>query len=176
MTALSDCVQHVYTQKHLGLLYLKVKPVCISSPSLYPVELNTLQLHQNLNVVPVFLSLRLHMYGVFEAWRGVLPSPAPAAHCGQVKRRHQLGTITAIHAHRWVSMTAGSAFIHTQFEEKVCSAAGNSLNELHPFPVRNPAVKHGSVHQFSIQAKRFSAVTCLRLNWCSPSLHLSAHH
>lgn len=46
------------------------------------------------------LTLRLHMYGVCEAWRGVLPSPAPAAYCGQVKRRRQLGTLTAIHAHR----------------------------------------------------------------------------
>lgn len=30
--------------------------------------------------------LRLHLYGVSEAWRGVLPSPAPAAHRRQVKR------------------------------------------------------------------------------------------
>ncbi len=42
------------------------------------------------------------MYGVCEAWRGVLPSPAPAAYCGQVKRRHQLGANTAIHAQRCV--------------------------------------------------------------------------
>lgn len=42
------------------------------------------------------------MYGVCEAWRGVLPSPAPAAYCGQVNRRHQPGAHTAIHAHRCV--------------------------------------------------------------------------
>lgn len=42
------------------------------------------------------------MYGVCEAWRGVLPSPAPAAYCGQVKRRNQLGVNTATHAQRCV--------------------------------------------------------------------------
>ncbi|CAB1453464.1 unnamed protein product [Pleuronectes platessa] len=46
------------------------------------------------------LSAQLHMYGVCEAWRGVLPSPAPDAHCGQVNRRQQQGTHTAIHLHR----------------------------------------------------------------------------
>lgn len=46
------------------------------------------------------LTSQLHMYGVCEAWRGVLPSPAPAAYCGQVNRRHQLGANTAIHTHR----------------------------------------------------------------------------
>ncbi|TMS21377.1 hypothetical protein E3U43_015350 [Larimichthys crocea] len=46
------------------------------------------------------LSSQLHMYGVCEAWRGVLPSPAPSAYCGQVNRRHQLGTNTAIHGRR----------------------------------------------------------------------------
>lgn len=46
------------------------------------------------------LSSQLHMYGVCEAWRGVLPSPAPAAYRGQVNRKHQRGANTAIHAHR----------------------------------------------------------------------------
>lgn len=54
-------------------------------------------------------SPRLHLYGVCEAWRGVLPSPAPAAHRGQVKRTGQLVTNTTIHAYRYVGLM-GSLF------------------------------------------------------------------
>lgn len=53
--------------------------------------------------LPALLLFRLHLYGVCQARRGVLPSPAPAAHCGQVNGRDLLVAHTAINTHRCVA-------------------------------------------------------------------------
>ncbi|KAK2891573.1 hypothetical protein Q8A73_017238 [Channa argus] len=49
-----------------------------------------------LNDLSPQLSSQLHMYGVCEAWRGVLPSPAPAAYCGQELKAFGVNTLVRV--------------------------------------------------------------------------------
>lgn len=75
---------------------------CAPSSSIIIIRIRMQTSHLNLNLrhCP---NLRLHLYGVCEAWRGVLPSPAPAAHRRQVRRGGLLGPAAHTRSHRSVA-------------------------------------------------------------------------
>lgn len=100
---------------------------CAPSSSIR-IRMQTSHLNLNLRHCP---NLRLHLYGVCEAWRGVLPSPAPAAHRRQVRRGGLLGPAAHTRSHRSVAHQ-GCWALH----ERVCLHSTDVLES----PLNNPVV------------------------------------